>query len=983
MKNLNKVFAMLLVVAMMMTSVVFADFTDVADDAAYAEAIEVGVALGLFTGYEDGTFQPEGNITRAEFAAMVVRALNQENQAKSAATAITAFPDVAADHWANGYINIASKKGIINGYEDGTFRPENNVTFEEAVKMLVVAIGHEPEVGTAGYPIGYLTVADDYDITNGDAMGVVGEAATRGLVAQLLLNTMDTPLMKQTGYGAFLDYKVYDGYNDTNRETLLSENHGIIKLKVVVESTSLLASASTNDEEYVTVEILDAYDSKYEDDLGTKIFAGETEISELVGKKAIVYAAFNPKTDDDPTAVYAKVDTSKTYELTVSSADRDSVVCTNASCGEAGHTTHDDANFTFYYYKTATDKKATDITVSKDATVYVNGVLTCDDSDAADDIIDELEGYYGEATFQINTAGSDVYDTIFITNYETLVVESVSTKRARVTSKNGATSVTYYDEDGAIDATLVDAAGVEMAWEDLKENDIISVVRSVGAGKTVIKAELLTATVTGKVTGISSDNTEYIIAGDTYAIDGNNVTADDIALGDEGTFYLDAMGNICYIDTTADLNTNYAIVVQAEVTKSLDKKTALKLFTYDGQFGWMETATKVKLDGIANIVSAELAAVEASDDAIIELEAAKTAAESAKLAAQYGADKYVMDEDDDAAADADDDDEIIAVDEIAANDVITFKTNAAGEITEIARANTSDFLGDISGANKGIFAQYAANVDLTYNEKSETFDGATHRLSITDKTVIMVAPAGASEEDDFSLFSTANIVDELELNGAYIYNVNEDKEVGFILVTEEVETVDAGAIMALVTGTASTSDDEGNTVWNIKVLQDGLVKDGADEDALVTAADNNFGLAVSYAIVPKYNAAGEVKAVDTLAYFDGTDVTFAVTNPEDDGGEDDDIYYYYGKLTDRTKKNFTIAALDGQVSDETYFSVAGDTNVYVYNKKVNAKYASTIETYDIVEFEDGQAYVGDTAVNAAVIAREVEGEIIDLIIYIY
>ena len=970
MKNLNKVFAMLLVVAMMMTSVVFADFTDVADDAAYAEAIEVGVALGLFTGYEDGTFQPEGNITRAEFAAMVVRALNQENQAKSAATAAPAFSDVAADHWANGYINIASKKGIINGYPDGTFRPENNVTFEEAVKMLVVAIGHEPEVGTAGYPIGYLTVADDYDITNGDAMGVVGEAATRGLVAQLLLNTMDTPLMKQTGYGAFLDYKVYDGYNDTNRETLLSENHGIIKLKVVVESTSLLASASTNDEEYVTVEILDAYDSKYEDDLGTKIFAGETEISELVGKKAIVYAAFNPKTDDDPTAVYAKVDTSKTYELTVSSADREAVVCGDACTGTAHD--HADADITFYYYKTATDKKATDITVSKDATVYVNGVLTCDSSDAAEDIIEKLEGYYGEATFQINTAGSDVYDTIFITNYETLVVESVSTKRARVTSKNGATSVTYYDEDGAIDATLVDAAGVEMAWEDLKENDIISVVRSVGAGKTVIKAELLTATVTGKVTGVSSDNTEYVIAGDTYAIDGDNVTADDIALGDEGTFYLDVMGNICYIDTTADLNTNYAIVVEAKVTGSLDTKTALKLFTYDGQFGWMETATKVKLDGIANIVSAELAAVEASDDEIIELESAKTAAESAKLAAQYGADKYVMD-----------DDEIIAVKEIAANNVITFKTNAAGEITEIARANTSDFSADISGANKGIFAQYAADVDLTYNEKSETFDGATHRLSITDKTVIMVAPAGASEEDDFSLFSAANIVDELELKDADIYNVNEDKEVGFILVKAEVETVDAGAIMALVTGTASTSDDEGNTVWNIKVLQDGLVKDGADEDALVTAADNNFGLAVSYAIVPKYNAAGEVKAVDTLAYFDGTDVTFAVTNPEDDGGEDDDIYYYYGKLTDRTKKNFTIAALDGQVSDETYFSVAGDTNVYVYNKKVNAKYASTIETYDIVEFEDGQAYVGDTAVNAAVIAREVEGEIIDLIIYIY
>ena len=977
MKNLNKVFAMLLVVAMMMTSVVFADFSDVADDAAYAEAVNVGVALGLFTGYEDGTFQPEGNITRAEFAAMVVRALNQENQAKSAATAITAFPDVAADHWANGYINIASKKGIINGYEDGTFRPENNVTFEEAVKMLVVAIGHEPEVGAAGYPVGYLTVADDYDITD-DAMGVVGEAATRGLVSQLLLNAMDTPLMEQVGYGAWLDYQVNDGYNDTARETLLSENHGIVKLRVTVKTSSLLEGTNANDEEYVTVDILNTYGSKYtesefEDAFGAlqtgyTILSGETDIAELVGKNAIVYAYYNPKSQDEPVAVYATVDTTKTYELTISTADIASVVCD--SCPGTNPHTHDDDAFTVNYYKTATDKKATPITINEDATLYINGVLT--ETANADAIIDELVDAYGTITFQkLDRTIAEDYDTIFITNYETYVVESVSGTRYKVYSKNNG-NFTYYDEDGDVVATLVDATGAEMAWEDLKENDIISVVESVGA-KTVIKAELLTATVGGRVTGVSSDETEYVIAGETYAVDGINVDPGDIALGDEGTFFLDAMGNICYYDTTAELNTNYAVIVKVGTNGStLDEKTAIKVFTYDGQFGTLNTAAKVKLDGIANIISKDL---DTNNSVTFDAET------SAKYFEKYGRDNYNITENDP----GEEDDVIASVKALADGDIITFKTNAAGEITEITRA----FEVSSTNGNEGKFTKFNGEVNLTYNEKSESFTGAASKLYVTDKTVIIVANlAGTIDstiesktEDDFSLFSVANIVDEQKLNNAHVYNVNEDKEVGFIFVTTETEAVDAAAIMALVTGKGTASDDEGNEIWNIKVLQDGLVKDGVDEDALVTDGSSDFDIVAYDTIVPKYNAAGEVKAADRLAWLSGSDVAFDdVKFQTVKNDTDSKVNYYYGAVSNIDRKEFTV---NGTYSEGTSFIVDNATNVYVYNCLVNSKYAASIDSYDVVEFDElGQAYYGTTEVSVKVVAREFDEELIDLVIYI-
>ena len=198
MKNLKKAFAVVVALAMVMSTVAFAAvFSDVDDSAAYAEAIEAGVALKMFTGYEDGTFKPEGDITRAEFAAIVVRMLGQEAQADGA-KGVTLFDDVPSTHWAAGYINIVSNLGIVNGYGDGNFGPEDNVTYEQAVKMCVVALGYEPAAG-GNYPVGYLTIAQQRGITTG-VRGTSGAPINRGQVAQMAFNALDVPLMTQTGF---------------------------------------------------------------------------------------------------------------------------------------------------------------------------------------------------------------------------------------------------------------------------------------------------------------------------------------------------------------------------------------------------------------------------------------------------------------------------------------------------------------------------------------------------------------------------------------------------------------------------------------------------------------------------------------------------------------------------------------------------------------------------------------------------------------
>lgn len=166
----------------------------------YETAVARLTALGVIVGYPDGTFRPEQPVTRAEFAKIIVGALGI-GEAALYASGPTGFLDVPEGHWASGYVNVATSVGVINGYPDGTFRPENPVTFAEAIKMIVAGLGYTPMADAlGGYPGGYLAVAAEKDITDG--VNVVGAlSANRGAVAMMIDNSLEVELMEQVSYG--------------------------------------------------------------------------------------------------------------------------------------------------------------------------------------------------------------------------------------------------------------------------------------------------------------------------------------------------------------------------------------------------------------------------------------------------------------------------------------------------------------------------------------------------------------------------------------------------------------------------------------------------------------------------------------------------------------------------------------------------------------------------------------------------------------
>lgn len=205
----------------------------------FEEAAGKLAAIGVMSGFPDGEFKPDENITRAQFAAIAVRAYDLETAAQLSMGA-TQFNDVPADHWASGYINVAAQRGLIQGYGDGNFGPEDQLTYAQAITILVRLVGLGPVVEKEGtWPANYIGRAANEGILKGVSVAGSG-SALRGVVAEMLVNTIeDVTVWEASGYNA-------DGsvdYTDSGRELLAS------KIEVTAADEVLVAGYDVEDNE--------------------------------------------------------------------------------------------------------------------------------------------------------------------------------------------------------------------------------------------------------------------------------------------------------------------------------------------------------------------------------------------------------------------------------------------------------------------------------------------------------------------------------------------------------------------------------------------------------------------------------------------------------------------------------------------------------------------------------------------------------------
>ena len=160
---LSLVLALSMVMSMFTFSFAGTGLKDVAGTE-YESAVEALVELGVVNGYDDGTFLPENVVSRAEMAKLLVVAAGLAPAAELA-EGTTKFSDVAADHWATGYINVAAEYGYIMGDPDGSFRPDDTVSYAEAITMSLRVLGYKTVVESKGtWPTNYIAKAEDLEL---------------------------------------------------------------------------------------------------------------------------------------------------------------------------------------------------------------------------------------------------------------------------------------------------------------------------------------------------------------------------------------------------------------------------------------------------------------------------------------------------------------------------------------------------------------------------------------------------------------------------------------------------------------------------------------------------------------------------------------------------------------------------------------------------------------------------------------------------
>ncbi len=532
MRNTKKIICLVLTLLMVATSVsVFAAFPDVPDTVSYEEAVSALNQLGIITGYEDGTFKPDNNVTRAEFTAMLMRSMGQASIGSTSAAALP-FTDLSDDDtdvsWAYPNINTAYSSGIINGYEDGTFRPNDEVAYEEAVKMIVCALGYGKEVSVNVEPwySEYLSQGRTLGITqNAQNLGSAEKAASRACIAQMLYDSLDVSLVEngilttKTLLADYLGYVKNTGYISANDLTSL-ESPDVTLRENQIQIRAI--EPDSTDYEVHTYTVSDA--SAFKDKLGYQI------------------DFFYPKTSSSET-----VRTLFSYEI----KDNTTLELSSDMIEE-----YDSTNTVIKYYPDENSRE-TNANLTSDNIVIYNGKLYGPNA-ASSAFNTSMLPTVGTVTL-LDSDNDGRFDIVSIWDYKLYYVSSKTSSDRSISD----TITRDSDRKLTIDADkqnldIVDKNGAEVDFSSISTGDVVCYAVSnyaYNGGETYERAVVvedkasgtITDTITGEQVTIGGKAYKFSAAApwmSTAAEIGNDATLEEPGVSDSGTYALDINGNI-------------------------------------------------------------------------------------------------------------------------------------------------------------------------------------------------------------------------------------------------------------------------------------------------------------------------------------------------------------------------------------------------------------------------------------------------------
>ena len=521
-----------------------AKFEDTADTD-YTKAIDTLYALGVITGYEDGTYRPENVVTRAEMAKLMVELLGYGDLV---AGSKSNFSDTQG-HWADAWIALAAGRGIVIGTGDGKFAPDRTVSYDEVLTMLVRGLGYTDnsnELKGMTWPTNFKVKAAELGITKNVKMLSTG--ADRGGVAQAMANALECGLVSVTVDGDV---------------TLLYDTVGTEK-----EARLLITRLATPDYDFdVTPEVVDPDNKNYAGNI--------VDLEPYMLENLKVYL------NDDDEVVYVKGSNSIVVD-----GEFDDVDGNVLSVEEANGKTK---NVDFTDLITSGKVKA--------SYIYRNGSINksnvaladFDDFETIKVVVNDAKSLGGNGNGKINA--DEVVGVVVAERTKLVRIEKVY-----VDGKDSINGIDLPTSGSKVDLNGIKVKGAADELSDIKVDDIV--VAYASEDETAITLVVTRDTVEGKVTKIASGST-FSIDGTSYDLASKNLIGSGVLeLGDEGEFFLDQFGDVADYDGKSVGPTDYAVVVSSadgEATErfgtSVKTYPELKLATQEGE----ETIYKVEI----------------------------------------------------------------------------------------------------------------------------------------------------------------------------------------------------------------------------------------------------------------------------------------------------------------------------------------------------------------------------------------------------
>ena len=537
MKNLKKILALVLAFACAFTMFAGAAFTDQADLKVDADVVDTLVSLGIVEGFEDGSFQPNGTVTRAQMAKMIYVLRTGNSDASAYNDEKSSFTDING-HWARGYIKYCQSLGIIAGKSNTKFVPNEKVSAQEAAKMLLVTLGYNAQkaglVGT-GWASKTNALADEAGLLE-DVNTSFTAACPRQYAAQLIYNAIDAKTVVLRD-GEYTDETAMGVANKTIGEKYMG-------LKKTVGTLSSFSKTSGKDTYEMSLTDINENDSstKYETSF-TKV---EKDYASLKYKTVKVLY----KAKDDVYGVFATDDnTSTTGVLADLKMDSDKKVKLDGTKYDLASTT----------------------------TVYVDGVkVTTDGEKTIKDWVTKY-GDGGSNKFAkpylkgtkvelLATDGSSDYSILNVTTYEIGKVSYVGSDYINVTTKGGVAtqSVKRSDDDFNYPS-------------DIKKDDYVVVTKE---GNYADKKGLIekATVVEGKVQSTKGDN-KVQINDNWYTMASDDVTAPKL---NARVMLVVVNGYAYYVDTVTVGTDDIALLVDAGANSGVSSKKEARLIFADG-----------------------------------------------------------------------------------------------------------------------------------------------------------------------------------------------------------------------------------------------------------------------------------------------------------------------------------------------------------------------------------------------------------------